>query len=112
MGEPRLMTQEEYFAAWKTYNPLGRKYYELEKMLLVISIAIAINGIIAAHAYGTDHSRSGPLLVFVFIAMTASCWLGCLILRRCQRSKYQLWLKYYPYSSDLEFSKKDFERTF
>ena len=85
MGEPRLMTHEEYFAAWKTYNPLGRKYYELEKMLLVISIAIA---------------------------MTASCWLGCLILRRCQRSKYQLWLKYYPYSSDLEFSKKDFERTF
>jgi len=108
MGEPCLITREQYLKLWEQYNPLGRACNEIQEVLLMFILGFGINGIIAAEIYGSGHSRSGPMLMVVFLIIFALClcFSGCV--QWYKRRRFNLWEQHFPYDPEREFSTKHF----
>lgn len=110
MSEPCLMTEQQYFASWEKYNPLSRPYNEVQELLFACILVFGINGIFAANAYGTGHSRSGPLLMIFFFVVFAICLLLSTCIQERKRRRFELWEQYFPYDPERSFSTDHFEK--
>lgn len=110
MGEPRLMTKEQYFDSWEKHNDASQPYNTIQKKLMAFILAFGFNGVVAAEIYGYGHSKSGPWVMILFMAIFAICLLISVCIQKCKRRRYELWEKYFPYDPEREFPVEHFRK--
>lgn len=110
MGEPNLLTEDQYFKFWEKFNPESQPFNEIQENLIAIILALAFNVIVAAEIYGYGHSRSGPWLMVGLIVATGICLLLVAWVKKCKRKRFKLWEQWFPYDPEREFPEEYFKQ--
>lgn len=111
MGEPSLLTEEQYFSCWEQLTTKGRPYHELKECITGILCVLCIDIVIAANTYATGHSRSGAKLLIVFCVLFALCLLAGIIANMRSHRLFHIWTIYHPYDPEKEYSAEYFKQT-